>query len=126
MVILEIVKEGPLRRILFLYREKMGNQVSHSGLKRVWDFLGSFPGLVSAKRRKYKLHQLEINKIMKRILEIKKKRPELSKYLNEIPEFSTNENDSEIKLADLRRYHTRLLELLEKYESESNKRYWFI
>jgi len=63
---------------------------------------------------------------MKRILEIKKKRPELSKYLNEMPESPFNKNDSEIKLADWRRYHTHLLELLEKYESESNKRYWFI
>lgn len=63
---------------------------------------------------------------MARILEIKKKRPELSRYLDEMPEFPVNENDSKIKLADLRRYHNNLLELLEKYELESNKRYWFI
>lgn len=74
----------------------------------------------------YRIHQLETGKILARIREIKKKRPELSKYLNEIPEIPTNRNDSPIKLADLRKYHNQLLELLEKYELESNKRYWFI
>jgi len=63
---------------------------------------------------------------MNRILEIKNRHPELSKYLNKIPEFRPNEKDSEIRLADLRKYHTKLLELLEKYELELNKRFWFI
>lgn len=63
---------------------------------------------------------------MARIMEIKKKRPELSRYLDEMPEFPPDKNDSPIKLADLRRYHNKLLELLEKYELEANKRYWFI
>jgi hypothetical protein len=52
--------------------------------------------------------------------------PELSKYLNDIPEFTSNVNDSAIRLADLRKYNNRLLELLEKYEVESHKSSWFI
>ena len=41
------------------------------------------------------------------------------KYLNEMPEFPFNVNDSEIRLADLMNYNNSLLELLEKYELES-------
>ena len=104
----------------------MENQVSNSLLNRFRKFVGSSLGFLSRKHRVYRIHQAETNKILARILEIKKNRPELSKYLNEMPEIHTNRKDSSIKLADLRKYHNQLLELLEKYELESKKKYWFI
>lgn len=104
----------------------MENQADKSLLKTVHKFFHRSGGLISVKRRKYRLHQLETKKILNRILEIKNRHPELSKYLNRIPEFRTNVEDSEIRMADLRKYHTHLLELLEKYELESKKRFWFV
>lgn len=77
--------------------------------------------LVSHKHRKQRINQLEIKKRMDRILEIKNKHPELSKYLNRIPEFLPNMHDSELKLATLRKYNDQLLELLEKYTLEAKK-----
>lgn len=107
------------RRLPFLYKKKMENQVSNSLLSRFRNLVSFFVGFLSTKHRIYRVHQAETRRILARILEIKKKRPELSKYLNEMPEFPTNRNDSPIKLADLRKYHNQLLELLEKYELES-------
>jgi hypothetical protein len=104
----------------------MGNQSKKLALNSFQAYSYRFRGLISAKRKNYRMHQLETMKIMSRILEIKKKRPELSKYLDEMPEFPQNVNDSEIRLADLRKYHNDLLELLEKYELEAKKRFWFI
>ncbi|WP_341905236.1 hypothetical protein [Fluviicola taffensis] len=102
----------------------MENQADKSLLKNV----GIFPhrsrgGMISVRRRNYRIHQLETQKILNRILEIKNRHPELSKYLNRIPEFRPNREDSEIRMADLRRYHNNLLELLEKYELELKKQF---
>lgn len=63
---------------------------------------------------------------MDRIMEIKNRHPELSKYLNKIPEFRPNVYDSENRLADIRKYNMSLLNLLDKYEQEVNKESWFI
>lgn len=84
-------------------------------------FFDRLKSMVSYKRRNEKIHQEETMKIINRIQEIKTRHPELSKYLNEMPEFPPKVNDSEIRLADLMKYNNSLLELLEKYESESNK-----
>ncbi|WP_043023868.1 hypothetical protein [Fluviicola taffensis] len=73
-----------------------------------------------SKRKRAEVHQQETMKIMDRISEIKNKHPELIKYLNEMPQFPTSANDSEIRLKDLMQYHNSLLELLEKYELESS------
>lgn len=89
-------------------------------------FLHRSGELISVKGRNYKTHQLETRRITDRILEIKKNHPELSKYLNMIPEFKSHANDSETRLADLRKYQVKLLDLLEKYEIESDQRFWFI
>ena len=110
----------------FLITEKMENQIKKLSLNSFQAFFLRLQELVSYKRRNHKIHQLETMKIMDRISEIGKRHPELSKYLNEMPEFPPDINDSEIKLADLRRYNNNLLELLEKYELESQKNYWFI
>ena len=104
----------------------MENQIKKLSLNSSQTFFLRLQELVSYKRRNHRIHQLETMKIMDRISEIGKKHPELSKYLNEMPEFRPDINDSEIKLADLRRYNNHLLELLEKYEMESNKDSWFI
>lgn len=85
-------------------------------------FFHRLKSLVSYKRRNEKIHQEETMRIMNRIQEIKTKHPELTKYLNEMPEFPPEVNDSEIKLADLIKYNNSLMELLKKYESESNKK----
>ncbi len=63
---------------------------------------------------------------MDRIMEIKNRHPELSKYLNKMPEFRTSVNDSENRLADIRKYNISLLDLLDKYEVEVSKESWFI
>jgi hypothetical protein len=65
-------------------------------------------------------------KMKDRISKIGTRHPELSKYLNDMPEFSHNLNDPKIRLRDLRGYKNHLLELLEKYELESHKDSWFI
>lgn len=104
----------------------MGNQEKKSVLKGLWDFASSLPGILSAKRRKFKIHELETRRITDRIREIKNRRPELSKYLSKIPEFRSSTNDSEIRLADIRKYNVNLLALLDEYELEVNKESWFI
>lgn len=115
-----------LESLPFLITEKMENQIKKLSLNSFQTFFLRVQELVSYKHRTRKIHQLETMKIMDRILEIKKRHPELSKYLNEMPEFPANVNDSEIRLADLRKYNNNLLELLEKYELESTKSSWFI
>lgn len=104
----------------------MENQISNTLGNRFRKLVGSSLGFLSTKHRKFKIHQVETRKILARIMEIKKNRPELSRYLDEMPEFPPHENDPEIRLADLRGYHIRLLDLLEKYELESSKGYLFI
>ena len=104
----------------------MENQTDKSLIKSFRTFLHrSRGGMISINLRNYRIHKLETKKILIRILEIKNRHPELSKYLNRIPEFRTNVEDSEIRMADLRKYHTHLLELLEKYELELKKQFRF-
>jgi hypothetical protein len=102
----------------------MENQADKSLLKSFRTFLHrSRGGMISVKRRNYQIHKLETKKILNRILAIKNRHPELSKYLNRIPEFRTNVEDSKIRMADLRKYHAYLVELLEKYELELKKQF---
>jgi hypothetical protein len=96
----------------------MENSVKNTSSNRFQACFVYLKGLFTSRHRKEKTHQLETMRIMKRISEIKEKRPELVKYLNEMPDFPLNANDSEIRLADLRKYHNSLLELLEKYDLE--------
>jgi hypothetical protein len=104
----------------------MENQIKKLLLNSLRSFFLRVKELLSRKYRKHKIHQRETMIIMDRISVISNMHPELSKYLNDIPEFTSNVNDSAIRLADLRKYNNRLLELLEKYEVESHKSSWFI
>lgn len=104
----------------------MENQIKKSTVTSFHTFFLRLKELVSYKRRNQKIHQLETMKIMERISEIERSHPELSIYLNEMPEFPSSINDSEIKSSDLRNYHNHLLDLLEKYEQESDKPTLFI
>lgn len=104
----------------------MENQANRSVSKNFRTFFRRFRGLTNIKRRNFKIHEIETKRITDRILEIKNRHPELSKYLNKIPEFRSNADDSEIRLADIRKYNVSLLELLDKYELESHKTSWFI
>ena len=97
----------------------MSNQDKKLQPMRFHLFFHRLKSLVSYKHRNEKIHREETMKIMNRIQEIKTKHPGLTKYLNEMPEFPPDVNDSEIKLADLIKYNNSLLELLKKYESES-------
>jgi|GEM_PF-6529746 len=102
----------------------MENQAEKSLLESFRTFLHrSRGGMMSVRRRNYQIHKLETKKILNRILEIKNRHPELSKYLNRIPEFRTNVEDSKIRMADLRKYHAYLLVLLEEYELELKKQF---
>lgn len=100
--------------------------VKKSALNNFQTFFHQVQEFVSSKHRNHQAYQRETMRIMDRIAVIRNRHPELSKYLNEMPEFPSNENDSEIRLVDLRNYNNHLLELLEKYEQESHKDSWFI
>ena len=104
----------------------MENQVNKSVLNGFQKFFRCFHGFLSVKQRNYKIYQLEAGRITNRILEIKDRHPELSKYLSKVPDFRINANDSRSKLAEIRKYNLNLLELLDKYELELNKESWFI
>jgi hypothetical protein len=104
----------------------MENQVREPAGNTIRTFFYWIRNRVSQKHRKQHIHQLETTRILDRILEIKNRRPELSRYLNEMPEFPENSTDSKMRLADIRKYHNRLLELLEKYDLELQRDSWFI
>ncbi|MGV3611923.1 MAG: hypothetical protein ACO1N0_13285 [Fluviicola sp.] len=104
----------------------MENQENKSAVTGFQKLAQRFQGLIRSKRRNFKIHELEARRITNRIREIKNRRPELSKYLSKIPEFRSNTNDSEIRLADIRKYNVNLLKLLDEYELELNKESWFI
>jgi hypothetical protein len=64
--------------------------------------------------RKNELH----SKIMKVTMTIKEEHPELSKFLDEMPETIPNEKDPEIVLMDLKKYFDSLSDILAKYKVE--------
>lgn len=97
----------------------MENPIKKSVSNRFQRCVRYLKGMLSSKCRNQRIHQAETMRIMHRISEIKERHPELIKYLNEMPEFPFNVNDSKIRLADLMNYNNSLLELLEKYELES-------
>ena len=104
----------------------MKNQVKKSPVNNFRTFFGRLKKMTDLKRRNQQNRQVETLRIMDRISQIRNRHPELAVYLNAIPEFPPSADDSEIKLADLRRYRNNLLELLEKYELESDKHILFI
>ena len=56
-------------------------------------------------------------KILKTTITIKNKYPELSKYLDEMPDTIPNEKDPEITLKNLSAYYESLNSILKKYKS---------
>ena len=61
----------------------------------------------------------ELNdKILAITLEIQKKHPELSKYLDEMPVTLPDENNPEITVSKLKDYYNSLTSLIKKYETE--------
>ena len=97
----------------------MENPVKKSRPNRFQRCVHYLNGIWNPGYRNQRIHQAETMRIMDRISEIKERHPELIKYLNEMPEFPMNVNDSKIKLADLMNYNNSLLELLEKYDLEA-------
>jgi len=59
--------------------------------------------------------------ILKITMRIKDYYPELSKYLEEMPETIPSENDPEITLKNLKSYYESLNSLLNKYKEDSPK-----
>lgn len=70
------------------------------------------------KNPKYEKMEKDLNaKILKATIAIKDKYPELSKYLDEMPDTIPNEKDPEITLKNLSGYYESLNSILKKYKS---------
>jgi hypothetical protein len=69
--------------------------------------------------------EAEINaKIMKLTMVIQENYPELSKFLNEMPISIPVDNQPEVNLENLQKYHETLLNLFRKYVAEHQLNYF--
>jgi len=74
------------------------------------------------KQISYEQMEKELNaKILKITMMIKDHYPELSQYLEEMPETVPSENDPEITLNHLKSYYESLNSILEKYKADDQK-----
>lgn len=99
---------------------KDGNSNSRKVPLKFQLFFKRWTALASYTRRNEEMCRVETTRIMNRISEIKIRHPELSKYLNEMPEFHQTTH-SKIMLTDLVNYSNSLFNLLDKYERESKR-----
>lgn len=67
------------------------------------------------KLRNEQLYQAEIIRILTKISDINDHYPELYKYLGEMPELP-DPDSKKVRITDLVRYHSSLLELINKYQ----------
>jgi len=71
-----------------------------------------------SRARNERLLKVETEKILKNILDIESKSPELSKFLTEIPENFGHHFNPKITLEDLKEYNASLKQIFKNYQNK--------